>query len=362
MSDSIELVGLNKTFGEVVAVNDVSLDVRPGELLTLLGPSGCGKTTLLRLLSGFEQPTRGFIRISGQDVTPLPPHRRDINQVFQSYALFPHLNVRDNIAFGLKMQGLPVSTIAERVARVTALVDLRGLESRFPSELSGGQRQRVAIGRAIVRKPEVFLFDEPLSNLDAELRVQMRIEIARLHQELKSTMIYVTHDQVEAMTLASRIVVLRAGRIEQVGAPLDLYENPDNMFVGGFIGSPRMNFVKATVSGRAGDRAAMIEAPEVGLRKAIIATRGTPPAPGTAVSLGIRPEHFLASGSQAGIEGRITVVERLGAITYVHASLADGTALTIESRDAGDFSQGQQARFGFDAARGFLFDADGKRI
>jgi lactose/L-arabinose transport system ATP-binding protein len=358
----LALKSVKKRFGATEIITGVDLDVANGEFVVFVGPSGCGKSTLLRMIAGLETTSEGRIVIGGRDVTDEDPARRGIAMVFQTYALYPHMTVAANMGFPLEMAGHPKSEIEAKVADAARILHLEPYLKRKPRELSGGQRQRVAIGRAIVRKPEVFLFDEPLSNLDAELRVQMRIEIARLHQELKSTMIYVTHDQVEAMTLASRIVVLRAGRIEQVGAPLELYENPDNMFVGGFIGSPRMNFIKATVVGPAGDNAVTVEAPDVGLNGTVVATRGRPPAPGTVVSLGIRPEHFLASASPAGIEGRITVVERLGGITYVHALLADGSALTVENRNTGDFRQGEPTRFGFDAARAFLFGEDGKRI
>ncbi|BCH21979.1 sugar ABC transporter ATP-binding protein [Mesorhizobium sp. L-8-10] len=358
----LALDAVKKRFGATEIITGVDLQVADGEFVVFVGPSGCGKSTLLRMIAGLETTSEGRIVIGGRDVTDEDPARRGIAMVFQTYALYPHMTVAANMGFPLEMAGHPKAEIAAKVADAARILHLEPYLKRKPRELSGGQRQRVAIGRAIVRKPEVFLFDEPLSNLDAELRVQMRIEIARLHQELKSTMIYVTHDQVEAMTLASRIVVLRAGRIEQVGAPLELYENPDNVFVGGFIGSPRMNFVPAMVAGRAGDKAVTVEAAEAGLSGTVVATRGTPPAPGTAVSLGIRPEHFVSDSAGSGIEGRITVIERLGGVTYVHASLADGNSLTVESRDAADLRQGESARFHFDAARAFLFGEDGRRI
>jgi lactose/L-arabinose transport system ATP-binding protein len=358
----LSLNAVTKRFGATEVVTGVDLDVADGEFVVFVGPSGCGKSTLLRMIAGLETTSEGSIVIGGRDVTDADPAKRGIAMVFQTYALYPHMTVAANMGFPLEMAGRPRAEIDAKVADAARILHLEPYLKRKPRELSGGQRQRVAIGRAIVRKPEVFLFDEPLSNLDAELRVQMRIEIARLHQELKSTMIYVTHDQVEAMTLASRIIVLRAGRIEQLGAPLELYENPDNMFVAGFIGSPRMNFVRATVSTSNRDKA-VVEAPAVGLSGITVATRGKQPSPGTALSLGVRPEHFVpADGSPAAIEGRITVIERLGGVTYVHASLADGTALTVESRDGRDFRQGDVRRFGIDAARAFLFDGDGRRI
>ena len=358
----LALDAVKKRFGATEIITGVDLKVEDGEFVVFVGPSGCGKSTLLRMIAGLETTSEGSIMIGGRNVTNEDPARRGIAMVFQTYALYPHMTVAANMGFPLEMAGHPKAEIESKVADAARILHLEPYLQRKPRELSGGQRQRVAIGRAIVRKPEVFLFDEPLSNLDAELRVQMRIEIARLHQELKSTMIYVTHDQVEAMTLASRIVVLRAGRIEQVGAPLELYENPDNMFVGGFIGSPRMNFVKAKVTGKAGDKAVTVAAPEAGLAEVVVATRGTPPAPGTAVSLGIRPEHFVSNGTGGSVEGRIAVIERLGGLTYIHASLAGGTTLTVESRDAAHLRQNETVRFHFDEKRAFLFGEDGSRI
>ncbi|MCB1328829.1 MAG: sn-glycerol-3-phosphate ABC transporter ATP-binding protein UgpC, partial [Maritimibacter sp.] len=238
-----------KRFGEVEVIHGVDLDIDEGEFCVFVGPSGCGKSTLLRMIAGLEETTEGEVRIGGRDVTRADPAERGVAMVFQTYALYPHMTVEENMGFGLKMTGTPKAEIEQKVARAAEILQLGPYLKRKPKALSGGQRQRVAIGRAITRGPDVFLFDEPLSNLDAELRVDMRVEIARLHKEIGATMIYVTHDQVEAMTLADKIVVLRNGHIEQVGAPMDLYQNPDNVFVGGFIGSPSMNFLKATVTG-----------------------------------------------------------------------------------------------------------------
>jgi lactose/L-arabinose transport system ATP-binding protein len=357
----LSLQKVKKRFGETEVIGGVDLEVRDGEFVVFVGPSGCGKSTLLRIIAGLETTSEGRIEIGGRDVTGEDPAKRGIAMVFQTYALYPHMTVATNMGFPLEMAKRPKEEIDRKVAEAAKILHLEPYLQRKPRELSGGQRQRVAIGRAIVRQPGVFLFDEPLSNLDAELRVQMRIEIARLHQELGTTMIYVTHDQVEAMTLASRIVVLRAGRIEQVGAPLELYENPDNSFVAGFIGSPRMNFVPVTVKGVEGGKVT-VAAPESGLDDLAVAVRGEVPKIGTQVSLGIRPEHFLPADGMASLSGNITIVERLGGVAYAHAQLAEGTTITVESRDAHSFNAGETARFGIDGKRAFLFDEDGKRI
>ena len=240
----LQLRGINKSFGAVQVITDVDLDIGDGEFVVFVGPSGCGKSTLLRTISGLEEPTSGQVFIGGEDVTDFDPGERGVAMVFQSYALYPHMTVEENLGFGLRMGGMPRAEVAKRVEEAARMLELQELMDRKPRQLSGGQRQRVAIGRAIVRQPKAFLFDEPLSNLDAELRVQMRIEIAKLHQNLGATMVYVTHDQVEAMTLADKIVVLRKGRIEQQGSPISLYDDPDNIFVAGFIGSPRMNLLR----------------------------------------------------------------------------------------------------------------------
>jgi lactose/L-arabinose transport system ATP-binding protein len=245
----LELKGVSKSFGSVEVVGDVNLSVDDGELVVFVGPFGCGKSTLLRMIAGLEKVGAGEIRIGARDVTDLDPSERGVAMVFQSYALYPHMSVEENIGFGLRMNGMSKTDVRAKVAEAATILHLGDLLKRKPRELSGGQRQRVAIGRAIVRKPQVFLFDEPLSNLDAELRVQMRLEITKLHQAMGATMIYVTHDQTEAMTLADRIVVLRSGRVEQGGIPLEVYDNPDNAFVAGFIGSPKMNFLPAVAAG-----------------------------------------------------------------------------------------------------------------
>ncbi|MBN9221986.1 MAG: sn-glycerol-3-phosphate ABC transporter ATP-binding protein UgpC [Mesorhizobium sp.] len=358
----LSLKSVKKRFGETEVIRGVDLGVEDGEFVVFVGPSGCGKSTLLRMIAGLETTTEGRIEIGGRDVTGEDPAKRGIAMVFQTYALYPHMTVATNMGFPLEMAKRPKDEIDRKVREAAKVLHLEQYLERKPRELSGGQRQRVAIGRAIVRQPGVFLFDEPLSNLDAELRVQMRIEIARLHSELNTTMIYVTHDQVEAMTLADKIVVLRAGSIEQVGAPLELYENPDNAFVAGFIGSPRMNFVPATVKSANGN-VALVTAPQAGLAELTVTTRGAAPAAGSDVSIGIRPEHFVAAdGADATLSGKITIVERLGGVSYAHAQLGNGDMLTVESRDAREFSTGVETSFGIRQSRVFLFDKQGRRV
>jgi lactose/L-arabinose transport system ATP-binding protein len=327
----LELHQVKKSFGSVDVIHGVDLTVDDGEFTVFVGPSGCGKSTLLRLVAGLEATTGGSLSIGGKDVTDVEPADRGVAMVFQSYALYPHMTVEENMGFGLKMTGHPASEIRERVSRAASILHLEPLLQRKPKALSGGQRQRVAIGRAIVRQPDVFLFDEPLSNLDAELRVQMRLEIAKLHKELGATMIYVTHDQVEAMTLADKIVVLRSGVIEQVGSPLALYDDPDNAFVAGFIGSPRMNFLSASVVASEGETLTVrlddldgIEVP--------MAIRSTHPKPGTQLQLGIRPEHFDAAGS-VQVSMPIDVIEHLGGSSFAYSRSEMELPLTIEIRE-----------------------------
>jgi lactose/L-arabinose transport system ATP-binding protein len=334
-----------KRFGEAEVIHGVDLSIADGEFCVFVGPSGCGKSTLLRMVAGLEETTDGAIRIGGRDVTHTDPSERGVAMVFQTYALYPHMTVAENMGFGLKMTGHPKAEIDRKVGEAARILKLDPLMSRKPKALSGGQRQRVAIGRAIVRGPEVFLFDEPLSNLDAELRVEMRVEIARLHREIGATMIYVTHDQVEAMTLADKIVVLRSGRVEQVGRPLDLYHDPDNRFVAGFIGSPAMNFVAGTVE--SGGRVA---AP--GLAQSF-AVEVRLPTDGT-VTLGLRPQHLSVTG---GATHRVELTEALGGVAYIHVTGPTGEKLVIESKDDPRVVAGDMVGIAFDAGHVFAFDA-----
>jgi multiple sugar transport system ATP-binding protein len=297
---SLQLTSIRKAFGDHEVLKGIDLEVTDGEFVIFVGPSGCGKSTLLRVIAGLEDATSGSIRIDGQEMATTPPAKRGIAMVFQSYALYPHLTVKDNMGLGLKQAGTDKAEIEKRVTDASSLLSLDPYLARRPAELSGGQRQRVAIGRAIVREPKLFLFDEPLSNLDAALRVQTRLEIARLHRRLKATMIYVTHDQVEAMTLADKIVVLSAGAIEQVGSPMELYNRPANIFVAGFIGSPQMNFIPAEKLGETGCK-----------------------------TIGIRPEHIALSRESGEWEGKVVHAEHLGADTILYLETAKADLITV---------------------------------
>ncbi len=352
----LELTQVRKSFGQVDVIHGVDLSIENGEFTVFVGPSGCGKSTLLRLVAGLEETTGGEIRIGGADVTRVEPADRGVAMVFQSYALYPHMTVEENMGFGLKMTGHPRDDIRRRVQKASQILHLENLLDRKPKALSGGQRQRVAIGRAIVREPQVFLFDEPLSNLDAELRVQMRLEIAKLHKELGATMVYVTHDQVEAMTLADKIVVLRAGRIEQVGSPLELYDDPDNVFVAGFIGSPKMNFLRAEVSGSDGGTLT-VALVDYGDAEVAMAVSSPHPAAGRKLLLGIRPEHFDRNGA-VRISQPIDVIENLGGSIYAYARSDEEQPLTIELEDRGMAREGEVLEARFDPARAFLFDPE----
>ena len=344
---SLELRNIRKSFGAMEVLKGIDLQVKDGEFVIFVGPSGCGKSTLLRSIAGLEDVTSGTVLINGEDVTVTPPAKRGIAMVFQTYALYPHLSVRDNMALGLKQAGTPAAEIETRVAKATEMLSLELYLKRRPAELSGGQRQRVAIGRALVRDPELFLFDEPLSNLDAELRVQMRAELSALHARLGATMIYVTHDQVEAMTLADRIVVLRAGRVEQVGAPLQLYDDPDNLFVAGFLGSPRMNFLPAEVQPSGQLRP---EGTEVDLPSPIPGLR-----PGRRVVIGCRPENVeLGEGP---LEATVKTVEQLGNSTFVHLTSA-GTTIAAELHDRWGAKGDTTLRLTLPTAKTQLFDAE----
>lgn len=335
-----------KRYGEVQVMHGVDLDIADGEFCVFVGPSGCGKSTLLRMIAGLEEITEGSVHIGERDVTRMDPGQRGVAMVFQTYALYPHMTVQENMGFGLKMNGHPKAEIREKVAEASRILKLDEYLKRKPAALSGGQRQRVSIGRAIVRGPDVFLFDEPLSNLDAELRVEMRVEIARLHKEIGATMVYVTHDQVEAMTLADKIVVLRAGRIEQVGAPLDLYRDPDNKFVAGFIGSPAMNFLNGQVKGRD------IDVP--GLKTAVSLSVDVP-SDGTNVVIGLRPEHLRVA--PAGNTHTIELVEALGGVSYAYLMSDTGEKIIVEQRDDIDSKEGDKVGLTLDLDRAMLFDS-----
>ncbi len=343
----VTLNNVIKRYGDVQVIHGVDLEIEDGEFCVFVGPSGCGKSTLLRMVSGLEETTGGTIHIGDRDVTREDPARRGVAMVFQTYALYPHMTVQDNMGFGLKMNGHPKAEIDAKVAEATRILKLEEYLKRKPAALSGGQRQRVSIGRAIVRGPEVFLFDEPLSNLDAELRVEMRVEIARLHKEIGATMIYVTHDQVEAMTLADKIVVLRKGVIEQAGAPMDLYNDPDNKFVAGFIGSPAMNFVKGTVSS-----GGKIDVP--GLSQSIELKVQMPPE-GTDVEIGLRPEHIKLD--RKGKTHRVDMTESLGGVSYSYLMSDSGEKITIEERGTVRSKEGDMVGLKLDLKEARLFDA-----
>ena len=342
----VTLSNITKKYGEVQAIHGIDLEIKDGEFCVFVGPSGCGKSTLLRMVAGLEDTTGGAISIGARDVTREDPARRGVAMVFQTYALYPHMTVQENMGFGLRMNGYPKAEIAQKVAEASRILKLDDYLKRKPAALSGGQRQRVSIGRAIVRGPEVFLFDEPLSNLDAELRVEMRVEIARLHKEIGATMIYVTHDQVEAMTLADKIVVLRGGVIEQVGAPMDLYRDPDNKFVAGFIGSPAMNFLSAVV------KDGLVDVP--GLETSVDLPV-TLPAEGTAVEIGLRPEHLTLDPK--GTTHRIEMTESLGGVSYAYLKGTSGEKIVVEERGEIRSTEGDTVGLILDAASARLFDA-----
>ena len=328
---ALDLKSVTKSFGSTDVIKGVNLEVKEGEFCVFVGPSGCGKSTLLRIIAGLEDATSGDILLDGKRVNDIAPAKRELAMVFQSYALYPHLTVRDNMGLALKQAGVSKAEITKATDKAAGMLSLEKLLDRRPAELSGGQRQRVAIGRAIVRTPKLFLFDEPLSNLDAALRVATRIEIARLHRDLGATMIYVTHDQVEAMTLADKIVVLRDGRVEQVGSPMHLYNDPDNTFVAGFIGSPQMNFLKSSALARAGE------------------------------TTGVRPEH-LRINAGGPIHGTVSHVEKLGGETLVYVRCDPHGLLTVRLFGEHSFSVDAAIALDFDPAQAFHFDASGKRL
>ena len=351
---TVSFRALRKSFGAVDAVKGLDLEVADREFVVLVGPSGCGKSTTLRMLAGLESISGGEIRIGDKVVNALPPRSRDIAMVFQDYALYPHKTVYENMAFSLRVRGIDKSEIRSRVDEAAAMLDISPLLDRKPSQLSGGQRQRVAMGRAIVRRPKVFLFDEPLSNLDAKLRGQVRAEIKKLHQLIGTTIIYVTHDQVEAMTLADRIVILRGGEIEQVGSPDDVYDTPASLFVGGFVGSPAMNFVRAR---RDGDALVMVD----GSRLPLASLERPVDGIGAEVIVGIRPEHFAATDNPtASLTGAVSLVEPLGADTLVQLDV-EGTTVTARVTPHFRPKVGERLSIRFDPARVHLFDPVSER-
>jgi multiple sugar transport system ATP-binding protein len=358
MTGRIVLKGVRKAFGESVIIPSIDLEINDGEFVVFVGPSGCGKSTLLRLIAGLEDATAGKIEIDSVDISDVPPARRGLSMVFQSYALYPHMSVRGNIGFGLRMAGEPKEVIRQKVEKAAQVLNLSAYLDRKPRQLSGGQRQRVAIGRAIVREPKAFLFDEPLSNLDAALRVQMRLEIAQLHKSLSATMVYVTHDQVEAMTLADKIVVLNRGSIEQVGTPLELYHDPLNVFVAGFIGSPKMNFFEAEVLA-VGPDGVSVGLPGGQAVTVPVAPGGT--GPGSKVTLGIRPEH-LQRDEAGELAGDVVVAERLGGHTYLYLGMP-GHPLVVVQADGNDPTRvHDRIRVRIDPATCHLFDAEGRAL
>ncbi len=350
----VRLEHIDKAYGPIQVLFDVSLTAADGEFVVFVGPSGCGKSTLLRSIAGLESISAGSISIAGEDVTRTAPSDRGVAMVFQSYALYPHMTVRGNMAFGLKVNNLSASETEVRIKEAARILQLEDYLDRRPGQLSGGQRQRVAIGRAIVKQPKVFLFDEPLSNLDAALRIQTRVELENLHKTLGSTMIYVTHDQVEAMTMADKIVVLNQGRVEQVGPPLDLYHRPQSRFVAGFIGAPSMNFLPVRPLERNGD--ALV----VGYDDSRLLAAGYDAGSLEPAALGVRPEHLLMTDqSGSSITARVHVVEALGSESFVHADTSAGDRITVKAEGDAPVRRGETVHVTFDPSRAHLFSADG---
>ncbi|WP_407309238.1 ABC transporter ATP-binding protein [Pseudomonas sp. nanlin1] len=357
---TLKIRNLQKGFEGLSIIKGIDLDVHDREFVVFVGPSGCGKSTLLRLIAGLEEVTEGSIELDGRDITQVSPAKRDLAMVFQTYALYPHMSVRKNMSFALDLAGQDKALVEKKVSEAARILELEPLLERKPKQLSGGQRQRVAIGRAIVRNPKIFLFDEPLSNLDAALRVQMRLELSRLHKELQATMIYVTHDQVEAMTLADKVVVLNGGRVEQVGSPLELYHAPANLFVAGFLGTPKMGFLAGKVAAvdSAGcevelDAGTRIRLPRVGPNLTV----------GSPVTLGIRPEHMdLAQPGQCQLSVIADVSERLGSDTFCHVRTDAGEPLTLRIRGDLASQYGERLSLHLDAEHCHLFDAAGLAV
>ncbi|QDY70888.1 ABC transporter ATP-binding protein [Qingshengfaniella alkalisoli] len=355
----VRLTNVQKNYGDAKVIHDVSLEVPQGEFGVFVGPSGCGKSTLLRMIAGLEDVSGGTVEIGGQDVTDVEPADRGVAMVFQSYALYPHLTVFENMAFSLRLAKAPKATVKEKVVEAARILQLEEQLEKKPSQLSGGQRQRVAIGRAIVREPKVFLFDEPLSNLDAELRVQMRLELTRLHRQIGATMIYVTHDQVEAMTLADKIFVLKDGYVQQAGAPLELYDDPDNRFVGGFIGSPAMNFLSGKVVQRSGENVEVL-LDNGDTHRLVARVASDTIAEGTQVTLGIRPEHMRID--EAGARATIEMAEELGDVSYLHATMPGDLELVMERRGNRERLDGKTVGISADPKDVLVFDPEGQRL
>ncbi|MDC0194931.1 sn-glycerol-3-phosphate ABC transporter ATP-binding protein UgpC [Alphaproteobacteria bacterium] len=351
----INIKNINKYYGDVHVIKDISLDIKSQSFTVLVGPSGCGKSTMLRMIAGLEDINSGTISIDGQVVNDLPPKQRNIAMVFQSYALYPHMTVFDNMAFGLKLEKRSKDEINERVQEAARILQIEEYLKRKPKQLSGGQRQRVAIGRAITRKPKVFLFDEPLSNLDAALRVQMRVELAKLHDQLNATMIYVTHDQTEAMTLADDVVVMDEGIVSQNGSPMNLYNSPQNLFVGGFIGSPKMNIISSKILS-SNDNSTEVEL--LGSSKLTIPKTSHDSSSGDNIHIGIRPEHLLVNqDADSSWESKVFVVEKLGSGTFLYLE-KDGDPLVVETAGDSNIKVGDTVKVGFPASRCHLFGKD----
>ncbi|WP_254277040.1 ABC transporter ATP-binding protein [Halomonas sp. 3H] len=351
---TLQLKQVTKSFGDTDVIKGIDLEVNDREFVVFVGPSGCGKSTLLRIIAGLESATSGDLVIDGQRINEVGPADRGLAMVFQSYALYPHMTVEDNMGFSLRLAGVGKEARREKVREAARILQLEPLLDRKPKALSGGQRQRVAIGRAIVRNPSIFLFDEPLSNLDAALRVQMRIELARLHEELDATMIYVTHDQIEAMTMADKIVVLQGGVVEQVGSPMELYHHPRNRFVAGFIGSPKMNFLPVSLSG-VNDHGVEVTLP--GGRRCRVPVDGAGLASDSSLELGVRPEHLVLD-DDGPLEGEIQVIERLGGQTSLYLKMSDDLITLMADGDVAHRVH-DRVRFGFETHRGHLFDGQG---
>lgn len=351
----INIRNINKYYGDVHVIKDISLDIKSQSFTVLVGPSGCGKSTMLRMIAGLEDINSGTISIDGQVVNDLPPKQRNIAMVFQSYALYPHMTVFDNMAFGLKLEKRSKDEINERVQEAARILQIEDYLQRKPKQLSGGQRQRVAIGRAITRKPKVFLFDEPLSNLDAALRVQMRVELAKLHDQLNATMIYVTHDQTEAMTLADDVVVMDEGIVSQNGSPMDLYNSPENLFVGGFIGSPKMNIISSKILS---SNESFTEVDLFGSSKISIPKTSANSSNGDSIHIGIRPEHLVINeDADASWESKVFVVEKLGSGTFLYLE-KDGEPLVVETEGDSNIKVGDTVKVGFTSSRCHLFGKD----